>query len=116
MGVNSSYIPNCDSVKRARAWLAEHGAAVPFHDFKKSGVPAAALDGWMDSVGWERLLNRQGTTWRKLDDASKSAVVDAASARALMLAQASVIKRPVVAWPDGAITVGFDPAEFSRRL
>ncbi len=109
-------IPNCDSVKRARAWLAGQGAAVQFHDLKKAGVPAAALDGWMASVGWERLLNRQGTTWRKLDQASKSGVVDAASARSLMLAQASVIRRPVVAWPDGAISVGFDPAEFSRRL
>jgi Spx/MgsR family transcriptional regulator len=109
-------IPKCDSVKRARAWLAAQGAAVQFHDFKKAGVPAQRLDAWLAAVGWQRLLNRQGTTWRKLDAAVQAAVVDAASARALMLAQASVIKRPVVEWPDGAITVGFDDADFARRL
>lgn len=87
-----------------------------FHDFKNAGVPADRIDGWIAAVGWERLLNRQGTTWRKLDEATKATVVDAASARALMLAQPSVIKRPVVAWPDGAITVGFDAGDFSRRL
>jgi Spx/MgsR family transcriptional regulator len=109
-------IANCDTVKRARVWLAGQGAEVVFHDFKKAGVSADALDRWIAALGWERLLNRQGTTWRKLDDATKAAVVDAASARALMLAQPSVIKRPVVAWPDGAITVGFDAEDFSRRL
>ena len=109
-------IPNCDTVKRARTWLAGRGADATFHDFKKAGVPVDRIDGWIAAVGWERLLNRQGTTWRKLDDATKAAVVDAASARALMLAQPSVIKRPVVAWPDGAITVGFDAEDFSRRL
>ena len=76
-------IANCDTVKRARAWLAGQGAALRFHDFKKAGVPADALDAWIAAVGWERLVNRQGTTWRKLDDAARAAVVDAASARAL---------------------------------
>ena len=108
-------IPNCDTVKRARAFLAGQGMAVQFHDFKKSGVPPDRLTEWLGSAGWERLLNRQGTTWRKLDDATQAAVVDAASAKALMLAQASVIKRPVVEWPDGSITVGFDAADFARR-
>ena len=60
-------IPNCDTVKRARAWLAGQGTAYDFHDFKKGGVPEARLDAWLKAVGWERLLNRQGTTWRKLD-------------------------------------------------
>lgn len=109
-------IPNCDSVKRARAWLAGHGAEVQFHDFKKAGVPPEALDAWIAALGWQRLLNRQGTTWRKLEPAAQAAVVDAASARAQMLAQASVIKRPVVQWRDGAITVGFDEADFAQRL
>ena len=110
-------ISNCDTVKRARAWLTEHGQAHQFHDFKKAGVPTgdAGLDGWIAAAGWERLLNRQGTTWRKLDEAVRAAVVDAASARALMLAQPSVIKRPVVRWADGALTVGFDAAEFARH-
>ena len=68
------------------------------------------------ALGWERLLNRKGTTWRGLDDAQRAAVVDAASAQALMQLQPSVIKRPVLAWPDGQISVGFDATEFGRRL
>jgi Spx/MgsR family transcriptional regulator len=109
-------IPNCDTVKKARAWLAEQGHAHDFHDFKKAGVPEVELDAWLAAVGWERLVNRAGTTWRKLDEASRAATVDAASARALMLAQASVIKRPVTRWPDGRITVGFSPAAYAERL
>ncbi|MFM2343248.1 MAG: hypothetical protein RLZZ592_2901 [Pseudomonadota bacterium] len=109
-------IPNCDTVKKARAWLAEHGVAVTFHDFKKQGVPAAALDSWIDQLGWEALLNRSGTTWRRLDDTTRAAVTDAASARALMRDQASVIKRPVVQWPDGRCTAGFHPERFSQQL
>lgn len=101
-------IPHCDSVKRARAALAERGTACAFHDFKKSGVPEDRLDAWLDAVGWEKLLNRQGTTWRQLPEAARAAVTDRASARAAMLAHASVIKRPVIEWPDGRITVGLD--------
>ena len=108
-------IPHCDTVKRARAWLAGRGVDVQFHDFKKAGVPADALDAWIAALGWERLLNRQGTTWRRLDEATRAAVVDAASARSLMLTQASVVKRPVVAWPDGQFTVGFDVEAFAAR-
>lgn len=106
-------IPNCDTVKRARAWLAEQGRDYGFHDFKKAGVPEARLDAWIAALGWEPLVNRQGTTWRKLDETVRAGVVDAASARALMLAQASVIKRPVVEWDDGRITVGFDAARWA---
>lgn len=109
-------IPNCDTVRKARAWLADHGVAVTFHDFKKQGVPAAALDAWLASVGWQALVNRSGTTWRKLDEAARAGVTDAASARALMLAQPSVIRRPVIAWPDGALTVGFDPERLRPHL
>ena len=101
-------IPNCDTVKRARAWLTAQGREHTFHDFKRQGVPADRLDAWAAALGWERLVNRQGTTWRKLDEPVKQAVVDAASARALMLAQASVIKRPVVEWGDGVVTLGFE--------
>jgi len=106
-------ITNCDTVKRARAWLAGEGRDYRFHDFKKAGVPEARLDAWLHSAGWETLLNRHGTTWRKLDDAQRAAVVDTASARALMLAQPSVIKRPVVEWADGHVSVGFDAARWS---
>jgi Spx/MgsR family transcriptional regulator len=108
-------IPNCDTVKRARAWLTERGVDHRFHDFKKAGVPDDRLAAWMKSAGWERLLNRKGTMWRKLDDAARDAVVDADSAAALMRVQASVIKRPVVDWPDGSTTVGFDEASFASR-
>jgi len=108
-------IPNCDTVKKARTWLTEHGLAYRFHDFKKQGVPTEQLAGWMAVAGWEQLLNRKGTTWRKLDDAARLAVVDAPSATALMLAQPSVIKRPVVVWPNGQLSVGFDAAAFAAR-
>jgi arsenate reductase-like glutaredoxin family protein len=83
-----------------------------FHDLKKQGVPAQALSVWVAAVGWQRLLNRQGTSWRQLDAAVQAGVVDAASAMALMQAQPSVIKRPVVAWPDGRVTVGFKDGVF----
>jgi arsenate reductase (glutaredoxin) len=107
-------IPNCDTVKKARVWLTEHGVEHQFHDFKKQGAPAEALDSWLQAVGWEVLVNRKGTTWRKLDDATRTAVTDAASARALMLAQPSVIKRPVVQWAKGTVTVGFAPQTFAE--
>jgi arsenate reductase len=101
-------IPNCDTVKKARNWLTEQGASYEFHDYKKQGVPAARLDAWIKAVGWEVLVNRQGTTWRKFDDATKAGVVDAASAKALMIANASVIKRPVIEKDGLVLAVGFD--------
>jgi arsenate reductase (glutaredoxin) len=108
-------IPNCDTVKKARAWLADHGVEHAFHDFKKQGVPAAHLEAWLHAAGPDRLLNRQGTTWRKLDAAEQARSATGEGARALMLAQPSVIKRPVVEWPDGTVTVGFDPAQWTLR-
>ncbi|NKI93441.1 ArsC family reductase [Rhizobacter sp. SG703] len=109
-------IPNCDTVKKARQWLAGQGAAVQFHDFKKDGVPDALIDGWLKQVDWETLLNRKGTSWRGLDDATKAGVTDAASARAVMQAQPSTIKRPVVRWADGSVTVGFSEQVFAQAL
>ncbi len=108
-------IPNCSTVKGARVWLTEQGVDYVFHDFKKQGVPADLLPGWLAQVGWETLVNRKGTTWRKLDETTRSVVVDNASATALMLAQPSVIKRPVVLWGDGRITVGFSAEAFAAR-
>jgi arsenate reductase (glutaredoxin) len=105
-------IPNCDTVKKSRAWFDARGIACTFHDFKKQGVPEKALDAWIAALGWEALVNKKGTTWRKLDAAAQTGVHDAASAKALMLAQPSVIKRPVVemALENGFhITVGFTP-------
>ena len=108
-------INNCDTVKRARAWLAEQGIAHQFHDFKKLGVPEAGLDAWLAAAGWEKLLNRKGTAWRALPDAVKGGVNDAASARQVMLQHASTIKRPVVDWGAGRISVGFEPERWPLR-
>ncbi len=107
-------IPNCDTVKKARAFLAERGVAYSFHDFKKQGVPVEALDRWLAELGWEALLNRRGTSWRQLDAARQAAVVGAASAKALMLETPSVIRRPVLD-DGGELQVGFDAAAWSRR-
>jgi Spx/MgsR family transcriptional regulator len=108
-------IPNCDSVKKARVWLADHGVAHTFHDFKKQGVPPAALDQWLAAVGWEVLVNRKGTTWRKLDAAQQSRVQDNASAKALLLEHASVIKRPIVVKGQNVI-VGVNPERWTNVL
>jgi arsenate reductase (glutaredoxin) len=109
-------ISNCDTVKRARAWLDAQGIAHTFHDYKKAGVPAQRVDAWIGVLGWERLVNRAGTTWRKLADTDRAGVVDAASAKQLMLDQPSVIKRPVVEWDGGAVTVGFDADDWQARV
>ena len=107
-------IPNCDTVKKARAWLTSQGLAYSFHDFKKAGVPPERLAAWEASLGWQKLLNRQGTTWRKLDAGVQSGIRDAASAQSLMLTQPSLIKRPVVEWGHDT-TVGFDTEAWSSR-
>jgi arsenate reductase (glutaredoxin) len=101
-------IANCDTVKKARTWFDAHQVAYQFHDFKKQGVTAQSVDTWIKAVGWEALINKKGTTWRKLAAAEQAAVVDAASARALMLAQPSAIKRPVVVRGE-TVSVGFCP-------
>jgi Spx/MgsR family transcriptional regulator len=107
-------IPNCDTVKKARGWLDSRGTPYSFHDYKKAGIDAATLNRWADAVGWERLLNRAGTTFRKLPDADK-ADIDRAKAISLMLSQPSLIKRPVV---DGAggLLVGFKEAEWDAHF
>lgn len=111
-------ISNCDTVKKARAWLAERGVACQFHDFKKEGLDPEALSGWCDALGWEKLLNRQGTTWRKLDAATQQTITDSESAQRLIRSQPSLIKRPVVRWGAGSsdLTVGFDPDVWAKRL
>ena len=107
-------IANCDTVKQARGWLTEQGIAHHFHDVRKDGLDAARLDGWIGAVGWEALLNRAGTTFRKLPDADKAGL-DASKAAALMLAQPAMIKRPVVEYP-GGLLVGYKPADWAARL
>lgn len=107
-------IPNCDTVKKARAWLDARGVAYAFHDYKKAGVDAATLSGWAKDVGWEVLLNRAGTTWRKLPEETREGV-DEARAIALMVDQPSLIKRPVVTGGT-RLLVGFKPAEWEAAL
>ena len=110
-------IAHCDTVKKSRAWLSARGLEYRFHDFKKLGVPPEALTHWLEQAGWQKLLNRQGTTWRKLDATMQAAVHDSPSARTLMLEQPSIIKRPVVEWRhEGAVrvTVGFDADQWEE--
>ena len=101
-------IPNCTTVKKARAWLDEHGVAYEFHDYKKLGIDDATLRGWLAQKPWEQLVNRAGTTWRGLGDAEKATVTDAVSATTLMTAKPSVIRRPVVIKDGRILAVGFD--------
>ena len=107
-------IPNCDTVKKSRDWLARNGVAYAFHDYKKSGVDRAVLAGWVDKLGWAVVLNRAGTTFRKLPDAERSDL-DADKAITLMLAQPSMIKRPVMVHPGGFL-VGFKPDEWAQTF
>ncbi|WP_297572835.1 ArsC family reductase [uncultured Deefgea sp.] len=108
-------IPNCDTVKKARTWLTENHFDYEWHDFKKDVLNPALIESWIANCGWEVLVNRQGTTWRKLDEASKASLVDAASATALMLTNPSLIKRPVLDYK-GKISVGFKPEVYSSLL
>lgn len=100
-------IPNCDTVKKARTWLDAHGVAYAFHNYKTGGVTRTALEAWVKALGWEVVLNRAGTTFRALPDADKEGLT-AKKAIALMLAQPSMIKRPILD-RGGVLTVGFKP-------
>ncbi len=107
-------IPNCDTVKKARGWLDAHHLPYDFHDYKKAGADEARLRRWVSELGWEKLLNRAGTTFRKLPDEDRQAL-DADKAIRLMRAQPSMIKRPVVEH-DGGLLVGFKPDEWEQAL
>ena len=100
-------IPNCDTVKKARVWLDQHDRAFTFHDYKKAGIDRATLEGWVAEHGWEIVLNRAGTSFKALDAADKDGL-DAEKAIGLMLAQPSMIKRPVLDLGDRTV-VGFKP-------
>lgn len=108
-------IKACDTMKKARAWLDENGVAYVFHDYKASGVDRAALERWVDEHGWEKILNRSGTTFRKLPEADREHI-DRDKAVALMLAQPSMIKRPVLELESGATLVGFRAEQYAAAL
>jgi Spx/MgsR family transcriptional regulator len=114
MSVDFYGIPNCDTVKKARAWLDANGIAYTFHDYKKEGADPLKLRAWIAAMGWDTVLNRRGTAFRKLDPA-QTAGLDAEKVVPLMQAHPSTIKRPVVEH-SGGLLVGFDPAEWEARL
>jgi len=108
-------IQNCDTMKKARTWLDQHGVAYAFHDYKTAGIARDQVERWEKKVGWETLLNRAGTTFRKLSDKDKSGL-NAKKAMALMLAQPSMIKRPVLDLGGGKLLVGFTPELYSKAM
>lgn len=105
-------IPNCDTMKKARSWLDAHNISYVFHDYKKAGVPEKALKCWVKQLGWEQLLNRKGTTWRKLDESVRTNI-NQTTATQLMLDNPSIIKRPVLD-VNGKFFVGFSDEDFKK--
>jgi Spx/MgsR family transcriptional regulator len=108
-------IKNCDTMKKARAWLDKQGVDYAFHDYKSAGIERTKLETWAREAGWETLLNRAGTTFKKLPDKDKSNVTEK-KALALMLAQPSMIKRPVLDLGGGRLLVGFKPEDYAAAL
>jgi arsenate reductase (glutaredoxin) len=108
-------IKNCDTMKKARAWLDKHGVDYAFHDYKSSGIERERLETWSKKVGWETLLNQAGTTFRKLPDKDKSGL-DVKKAITLMLEQPSMIKRPVLDLGGGKLLVGFKPDVYASEI
>jgi len=108
-------IPNCDTVKKARTWLADNGHDFTFHDFKKQGLSRELVEGWLKDLDWETLVNRKGMTWRNLSDERKASITDNDSAIALMLENPSVIKRPVLVG-QGPVSVGFSADQYATKF
>jgi len=108
-------IKNCDTMKKARAWLDKHKVDYAFHDYKAAGIERERLERWAKKVGWETLLNRAGTTFKKLPDKDKTGVTEA-KAIALMLKQPSMIKRPVLDTGGGKLLVGFKPEQYAALI
>lgn len=109
-------IKNCDTIKKARRCLEAAGVDYRFHDYRADGLTDDQLQQFIDVLGYQDLLNTRGTTWRKLPEAEREAITDAASAKALMLAQPAIIKRPVLRAPDGSLLLGFSEALYQNRL
>ncbi|MEJ2882887.1 arsenate reductase [Pedobacter sp. GR22-6] len=109
-------IPNCNTVKKATSWLTEHGLDFEFHDFKKKGITAEQLAGWCEVFGWENVLNKKGTTWRKLSAGEQAAVCDQNSAIAVLLQHTSAIKRPIVEVDGKAVLISFNEEAYQAEL
>ena len=108
-------IKNCDTMKKARAWLDKHGVDYAFHDYKARGIEKDKLEAWANKAGWEALINRAGTTFKKLPDKDKEGLNEAKAIK-LMMGQPSMIKRPVLELPRGKLLVGFKPEEYATAL
>ena len=108
-------IRNCDTMKKALAWLDKHGVAYEFHDYKSRGVERAKLEGWAKKLGWEKVINRAGMTFRKLPEQDKAGLTEAKAIR-LMLAQPSMIKRPLLELGGGKLLVGFSADDYAKSL
>jgi arsenate reductase len=108
-------IKNCDTMKKARAWLDKHGVDYAFHDYKSAGIEREKLEKWSKKVGWEALINRAGTTFKKLPDKDKEALTEK-KALALMLKQPSMIKRPVLEFPGGKLLFGFKSEQYEEAV
>jgi arsenate reductase len=109
-------IPNCNTVKKATSWLKENGLEFTFHDFKKNGISEEKLNAWCDAFGWENVLNKKGTTWRKLSPDVQAAVVDQSTAVDLMRNHTSAIKRPLIEQQDRPVLIGFQEESYARML
>ena len=109
-------IKNCDTVKKATTWLSAHHVDFDFHDYKTQAITESKLKEWCQQVGWEVLLNKKGTTWRKLDEAVQASVTNEKAAIAVMLKNTSIIKRPVIENKDKIVAVGFDEKEYGKKI
>ena len=109
-------IPNCNTVKKTLDWFKQHHIDYTFHDFKKLGITEAKLEEWAEQAGWEALLNKRGTTWRKLDADLQNSIISKADAFGLMKEKTSVIKRPVIETGSGTVILGFDEEQFIKLL
>lgn len=109
-------IPNCNTVKKAMTWLAGHNFKPEFHDFKKKGVTAQKLDQWCEAFGWERMLNKKGTTWKKLSPEIQESVIDKQTAIAVMLVNNSAIKRPIVEVDNKPVLLSFSEDEYQSHF
>lgn len=109
-------IRNCDTIKKTLVWLSDHQIVYQFHDYKKEGISIEKLNHWADQLGWELLVNKRGTTWKKLDDSVKGRITDQTAATALMYEQTSLIKRPVIELDGTVLAVGFDESILRKKL
>lgn len=109
-------IKNCNTVKSALAWLNKHNIEFEFHDYKKSGIAESKLKAWSNQVGWENLINKRGTTWRQLDEATQKKITNEKSAIALMIEKTSVIKRPLIEQDGHVLLLGFDGEQYRQKL